>query len=102
MSTDPKNSESTYPKNLTQPILVRKSYLYLGTPPRIKIKKAKQSTNLVVKTKVKFVEYLKNKTATWSKTKYCKAVTILSVTSHKIIIKAFTITAINKALPFTF
>lgn len=30
-----KNVPSTSPKNLIQPILVKKSYLYRGTPPRI-------------------------------------------------------------------
>lgn len=40
---------NTYPKNLTQPSLVRKSYLYRGTPPRIKIKNIISKLNLIVK-----------------------------------------------------
>ena len=33
---------NVYPRNLTQPSFVKKSYLYLGTPPLIKIKKDRQ------------------------------------------------------------
>jgi hypothetical protein len=47
-----KNTLNMYPRNLIQPILVRKSYLYLGTPPRIADKKTKQVASLAVKIKV--------------------------------------------------
>ena len=40
------------PKNLIQPILVKKSYLYLGTPPRIADKNTNATTILSVNTKV--------------------------------------------------
>jgi len=43
---------NTYPKNLTHPILVKKSYRYRGTQPRITIKKDKQRVIFRVKTKV--------------------------------------------------
>jgi hypothetical protein len=33
------------------------SYRYLGTPPRIKIKKEREATNLIVKVKENPVEY---------------------------------------------
>lgn len=55
-NTDNKNIVIIYPKNFTQPILVKKSYRYRGTPPRIKIKKHKHITNFKVMAKVKLVE----------------------------------------------
>ena len=44
-----KKIERTYPKNFTQPIFVKKSYLYRGTPPLIRIKNKRQKTSLMVK-----------------------------------------------------
>jgi hypothetical protein len=51
------NVAKTKPKNLTHPSLVKMSYRYLGTPPRIKIKKEREATNLIVKVKENPVEY---------------------------------------------
>ena len=47
-----KNVPSTSPKNLIQPILVKKSYLYRGTPPRIADRNKSVSTILNVNKKV--------------------------------------------------
>lgn len=48
----------TYPKNLTHPIFVKKSYLYLGTPPLIKIRKDKHRASLNVNISVKLREWV--------------------------------------------
>ena len=47
-----KNVPSTSPKNLIQPILVKKSYLYRGTPPRIADRNKSVITILSVNTNV--------------------------------------------------
>ena len=47
---------NTKPKNLTHPSLVKISYRYLGTPPRIRIKKDRQAANFVVKANENSVE----------------------------------------------
>ena len=39
---------STKPKNLTHPIFVKKSYLYLGTPPRKADNEIKHTASLAV------------------------------------------------------
>jgi hypothetical protein len=44
--------DNTKPKNLIHPNLVKKSYLYLGTPPLIVAKNIKEEPNLRVKKKV--------------------------------------------------
>jgi hypothetical protein len=44
-----------YPKNFTHPILVKKSYLYRGTQPRITIKNAKHKVNFEIKIVTKSV-----------------------------------------------
>lgn len=41
-------------KNFNQPSLVKKSYLYLGVPPLIKIKKEIQMQNLIPKKRERF------------------------------------------------
>jgi hypothetical protein len=46
----------TKPRNFTHPSFVKISYRYLGTPPRIKIKKDRQPANLVVKANENSVE----------------------------------------------
>ena len=46
------NILKTRPKNFTHPILVRKSYRYLGTPPLIADKKVKHIASLTTKIKV--------------------------------------------------
>lgn len=45
-SSDDKKTASTRLKNLIHPIFVKKSYLYLGTPPLINIKSAISIKNL--------------------------------------------------------
>ena len=52
-----RNTLKTSPRNLTHPILVKKSYLYLGTPPLIAERKTKHTASLLVKINVWFVEY---------------------------------------------
>ena len=47
-----RNTLKTNPRNLTHPIFVRKSYRYLGTPPRIAERKTKQIASLLVNIKV--------------------------------------------------
>lgn len=47
-----KKTASTKPRNLTHPIFVRKSYLYLGTPPRIAERNTKHRASFVVNMKV--------------------------------------------------
>ena len=47
----------TKPRNFIHPILVKKSYLYRGTPPLIAAKKTKQNASFVVNTNVWLVEY---------------------------------------------
>jgi DNA gyrase/topoisomerase IV subunit B len=47
---------NTNPKNLTHPSLVKMSYLYLGTPPLIRIKKDRHAASFVVKAKENSVE----------------------------------------------
>ena len=51
-----RNTLNTKPRNLTHPILVRKSYLYRGTPPRIADKNTRHTASLLVNIKVWLVE----------------------------------------------
>lgn len=50
-SNEDKKTASTRLRNFIQPILVKKSYLYLGTPPLIKIRRAMSTMNLPAMTR---------------------------------------------------
>lgn len=50
-SNDERKTANTKLKNLIQPIFVKKSYLYLGTPPLIKMRRAISMINLPAITK---------------------------------------------------
>ena len=59
-SKDDKKTANTKLKNFIHPILVKKSYLYLGTPPLIKTRSAIRSRNFTAIT-IAYVENVLSK-----------------------------------------